>query len=55
VNISRPYQLAVAIAEIAQGLVCLLTLTLVRPSWTVYWRLRGLQALCADAPKGENS
>ena len=46
-NISRPWQLAVALAEVAQGLICLLTLTLWRPAWAASLRLKGLVSMAA--------
>ena len=51
-NISKPYQIAVALAEILQGACFLLTLTLWRPIWATELRLRGLIAQ-ADKLEGE--
>jgi hypothetical protein len=46
-TISRPWQMLVALAQIADGIVCLITLTLFRPSWSASARMAGLQSMCS--------
>lgn len=50
-TISRHWQMAVAAAEVAEGLICLVTGTLWRPCWAAPVRLAALLAAALRVPR----
>jgi hypothetical protein len=44
-DVSRPWRMLIALAEVVQGLICLLTLTMLRPAWATDLRIAGLAAM----------